>query len=188
MARTAKPKRKGQVDTQGDRLLVDMSSGYRLIIRRPSINVVRAINKKAFELYPDPDPPTTQVQAATGATYSVPDPDREQEYEAARQEAASLRLEYLLDYIFKNRLEVQGYETEEDRAALIEKYADERKELEEWGSIPDDMAELDDWQFTLRTFIVADNADYVALMLAASKAFDVEDLTDQEVRQRVQFF
>ncbi|WP_324391615.1 hypothetical protein [Aggregatilinea sp.] len=180
--------------TISDRLAVPMSSGYTLIIKRPSMEVVRAINAKAIELYPDPEPPTQKIETVTGATYQVLAPGDDPEfaeaqkaYEQALQQAQGERAQHFLEYIFKARLRVEGYETEEARQELISKYAEERAAVEEFGSVPEDMKALDDWQFTLRMFIVADAVDYGALTLAAHKAFDVNDISEDELRSRVTF-
>ncbi|GEM_PF-5781632 len=182
-----RPKREPR---QRDLLKVRTSSGYELLVQRPPVNVVRAIQQRAYKKHPDPEPPQKTVKAATGTNYTIPDPDeeRQREYEAALQKAIEARLEYFLEYIFQKRLTVRGYESAEKQQELVAKFADDLAEVKEWGDLDADMLELDDWQLVLRLFILADQADWAALMLAASKAFDLQDLSEQEVRRRVEFF
>ena len=178
----------------GDQLVVPVSSGYTLVVRRPSMQVIRAINARALELYPDPEPPSQTVEAVTGTVYQVAAADddpafavAQKAHEQAKEKAQAERAEYLLDYVFRERLTVEDYETEEARQTLVAQYAAERAGVEQYGSLPDDMRDLDDWQFTLRMFVVADAVDYGALTLAAHKAFDVADVTEDELRSRVTF-
>ena len=182
-----KPKR---IRGRRDVLTVRTSSGYELLVQRPPVNVVRAITRRAYQEHPDPEPPQKTVEAVTGVNYVIPDRDeeRQREYEEALQKAVEARLEYFLEYIFQKRLTVRGFESEEGRRELVAKFADELAEVKEWGEMDEELLALDDWQLVLRVFIMADQADWAALMLAATKAFDLQDLSEQEVRQRVAFF
>ncbi|WP_119069212.1 hypothetical protein [Aggregatilinea lenta] len=189
-----KPGRRSSPTTLGDRLAVPVSSGYTLRVHRPSMQVIRAINAKALELHPDPEPPVQTVEAVTGVVYRVAASEDDPAFAAANkayeqgvERAQAARAEYLLDYVFRERLSVEGYETDEARAALVAQYAPERAAVEQYGTLPDDMRDLDDWQFVLRMFVVADAVDYGAVTLAAHKAFDVADVTEDELRARVTF-
>jgi hypothetical protein len=187
-------RRTGGTGAPGDRLAVPVSSGYTLLVHRPSMQVIRAINARALELHPDPEPPAQTVEAVTGVVYRVAASEDDPAfaaaraaYEQARERAQAARAEYLLDYVFRERLSVEGYETDEAKAALVAQYAPERAAVERYGTLPDDMRGLDDWQFVLRMFVVADAVDYGAVTLAAHKAFDVADVTEDELRSRVTF-
>jgi len=186
MTRKARARKAQRAAPSTDHLTVALSSGYTLVVKRPPLNVIRAITTKAEKLYPDPDPPTQTIQTVTGMEYTVA-ADGDEAYQEKLETARNQRLEYFLEYVFQECLEVQGYETEEARQELIAAYADERDKLLKWGDVPEDMLKLDDWQFTLRMFIVADASDYAALMLSASKAFDINDIGEEDLRQRVNF-
>lgn len=199
-------------DDKGSRLSVPLSSGYTVIIRRPSVGVITAIQKRAEELYPYPEPPTETMSMVTGATVEFATVDMaklhrikglsgpaqaeaiealsDQERDLLREimRVDSERLQYLMDYVFKRRLEVEGVYTDEQKQQLIAAFADERAEMLEYGTLPDDMRDLDEWQQTLRCFIVADQMDYAAVMAAAMMAFDRSDITPEEIRARVSYF
>ena len=171
-----------------DHLKVRMSSGYTLIIRRPTMNVIRAVSLKAEELYPMPDPPIGEtLETVTGQTYQIAAQD-DPAHQAAVERVQQQRLEHLLEYVFQRRLEVEGYEGEDGRQQLVDAFAADLDELREFGTLPADMADLDEWQQTLRLFVVADQADYAALMLAAANAFDDHNITEAEIRDRIAFF
>lgn len=194
---------------QGDQIMIPLSSGYTVVIRRPQMNMIRAILQKAEEDFPFPEAPSIKMETVTGREYRVAvdtteklidtmagrDDDAEaealkQEYhtwDETRSKAEEERQEYFLDYIFKKRLEVHGYETSEKREELTASFADDLAELAEWGTMPAELAEMDAWQQTLRLFIVADSADFVSISLAAMKALDVADITEDEIRKRMSF-
>lgn len=195
----------------GGRYAVPVSSGYTIIVRRPSLQMITAVQHKAEQLYPMPEPPMTEMEMVTGVTEELPAinleavyqavsldgaalvealqdlTDKEREFLGQIKEAQNERTEYLLDYIFQKRLEVEGAYTDEQKQALMDAFADDMAELEEWGELPEALAELDDWQRFLRTFIIQDQADYAAVFAAAMWAFNVADVTDEEIRQRVRF-
>jgi len=184
MAQRKKPRPKNGLKAS-DRLTFPVSTGYTLVMARPSMHMVRAILAKAEALYPDPEPPTEEIVTVTGDTIHVV--QKTEDHQLAQERVEYQRLEHLLEYVFNKRLEVEGYETEESKRELIAQFAEERAELEEFGTLPDDMQALDEWQLTLRMFIVADGGDYAALMFAAQQAFDQSNIKEDDIRQRVTF-
>lgn len=183
MART----KKGRA-VNGDRLAVNLSSGYTAIIRRPSIQAIRMIQAKAEELFPLPEQPTQAIEAVTGTTYHVVDDTKDEARKQAEAEVEGQRNNYIMDYVYRKRLVIEGHEDEAGRQAIIEKFAEDKAEIEEFGTIDDEFRALDDWQFTLRTFVVADGPDAAAFMLASMKALDQDGIDEQEIRRRVSFF
>ncbi len=208
MARTTNKARRND---KGSRISVPLSSGYTAIIRRPSIGVITAVQKKAEELFPYPDPPTEQMEMVTGAevTFTTVKMSRLHEIKGAGGQgqleaidalsdterdllrqimvADSERMQYLMDFVFTRRLDIEGAYGDEGRAELIEAFAEELEEVREFGTLPDDLKDLDDWQVVLRCFIVADQMDYASIMAGAMMAFDQSDITPEEVRGRMQF-
>jgi len=199
-------------DDRGSRLAVPLSSGYTVIVRRPSVGMITAVQKRAEELFPYPQPPTETMAMVTGAAVEFATVDMaklhrikalsgpaqveavealsDDERELLRQimQVDAERLQYLLDYVFERRLEVEGVYTDEQKRQLIDVFAGEREEMLHYGSLPDDVKDLDDWQQTLRLFVVADQMDYAAVMAAAMMAFDRSDITPEEIRARVSYF
>ena len=70
------------------------------------------------------------------------------------------------------RLGIEGVHTEDQKQDLIDSFAAEKAAMLEWGSMPPDMAELTDWQFILRAFLVQDQADYAAVIAAAMQSLN----------------
>jgi hypothetical protein len=186
-------KRKRQRPANGlktsDRPVISLSTGYRAIIDRPSMRFVVSIQEKAEKDFPFPNGATETLELVTGDTVTIK-PDVPTDFDRMtpeQKEVVGKRNEYLLEYVFNHRLEIEGYESEEDRQALVAQFADERAELEEFGVIAEDMKDLDPWQFTLRMFIIAEAADYAAVQFAVLQAFDRNNVTEDEIRQRVNF-
>jgi len=203
---------------RGDHYRVNLSSGYTAIIRKPALQVVNAVRTKAEHEYPYPEPPVEVITTVTGVEHRVPNVNMEKlhrikgaaaDSDKAAAELADLteeerdllgqillidgkRNEYFLDFIFSERLLIEGYEDDDARQALIAEFADEIDELARWGNLSDELLKMKDeetWQFVLRVFLVADTADYAAIIMAANKAFDVSALNNpEELRSRVALF
>ena len=170
-----------------DQLSVKLSSGFTLVIERPTINEIRAVQKKAESLYPMPEPPSEEIQTVTGKTYDVAAPDDDESHRKQVEQVIAQRLEYQLEYVFQECCYVEGYNSEEGRQELVERFAARRLRVEKWGEVPEDMRDLDSWQYTLRMFIVADSVDYTTVTVAANHALDTSGITEDDIRQRVAF-
>ena len=196
----------------GDRLLVPTSSGYKLVIRRPPMQVLRAVMQKSEELHPLPEVPTEEVETVTGDKQRVPAinldlirkldtavsneeqgavldqlTDEEIAFWRTRQQASYQQNEYVLDWALNRRVDVEGCYTEEQRAELVAKFADERTDLEEYGSLDEELLALDPFQFVLRVFIIQDASDYAAVTAAVMRSMDASDIDPEEIRSRASF-
>ena len=174
-----------------DRLALNMNSGYTLIIERPPMNVARAVMARAEKENPKPEPPTETVEAVTGVTYHIASEDGDSEDDAqlkAQREAAQAKLyTHLMDFVFEEYTSIEGYNGQDGQQKLINELAPKWDVLRKWGDVPEDMADLSEWQQALRLFIVSDMEDYSVAMFGVLKAMDVDDLDEQEARQRASF-
>jgi hypothetical protein len=185
MAQRKRPRPNNGATKTSELIRLAVSSGHALLIRRPSVGLARAIMTKAAELYPYPDPPKQTITTLVGDVDVIKEDD--EAYLAKCKAADGEREGHLLEWAFEHRLEVEGYEAEDGHAALIADHADDLAELREFGSVPEDMRELDEYQLVLRMFVVADMTDYTALYLSVHKAFDAADIEESEIRQRSRF-
>lgn len=178
---------------KGDTLTFQVARGFTCLVERPPMQLIRALTAKAEELHPTPEPPCEDVTLETGAQHQVYDHD-DPGYKKQLAAAQNAQNEYLLDYFFKRRLQVEGYDDEERKQELIDRYAGERDEMLEFGSLDDEllaMAQSDDledqWQFTLRTSIFTTGGDYALATYACMSALDMDDITEAEICKRVKF-
>lgn len=190
---------------RGDQLQVPLSSGYTLIVRRPTLGMIEALQTKADELYPLPEPPTATLETLTGPVRYALDipvhfvqqfqagqvrdiPPAVRSYLTEMHTAQALQWNHLLEYMLQKRVDVLGYEGDEGRAQLVAELQDDLDELREWGSLGDWADELDEFQIVLRQFVLGDQSDWFAMTVLIGRAAQVEDIDPEEVQQRATFF
>lgn len=135
-----------------------VASGYVVIIHRPAFHMLQAVIERAQVKYPDPEVPTESVVLDEGTpdetVKEIPlmkDTPEHDAYLKAYSGVAQKRGVYIQDYLFRHRLEVQGYEGVEGHARLVKLHEDDLAELREWGNVDGDR---DDYQLVMRHFVV----------------------------------
>jgi len=171
---------------------VEMSSGYVVIVRRPPFNLIQSVGERGQAKYPDPEVPTESVVLDEG----TPDETVKEihlmkgtpEHDAYLKEVlvvAQKRNAYILDYIFRRRLEVKDYEGAEGHAELVARHKDDLLELREWGNVDDD---LDDYQLVMRYFVVYTMNDHNLISGICSGMTEAMDIKPEEILRRARSF
>ena len=197
-------------------MTIPLSSGYSVVISRPSIHVIGAVEQKAIELYPYPEMPVREETTVTGevlqfATVSIehlesiegmePEPQQEALEALTDDEKMMLgkmrqanvdRKSHYLEFVLKQCVQVEGvYDDLDKQAELVASFDDEIKSLEEWGSWTDDLQKLKEeepFQFILRTFIIETADDYGYVAAASYWAMSLSDLEPEDIRERMRSF
>ncbi len=171
------------------KVTVDMSTGYTLVLDRPTLREIEALNLKAEEEFPMPPRPTEKVKSVTGEI-EVPLADGAPEVEEWKQKCSEVEAErygHLLDYALTELVEVAGYEGKDGHDKLVEKLRARKERLLKWGKLDEKVAELDEFQQVLQLFIIGTADDWQALTFAVLSAMDA-DIDEDSIRRKVQFF
>ncbi len=173
-----------------DVVLVELSTGYRLIIERPTLGEIEALNRKAEELFPAPPRPTERVVLATGEDQEVPLGDEHQKVVAWRDQLNEIdnqRGMYFLQYALEQTTTVEGYEDEEGQDKLIRQFEARMDRILKFGTLPPDVSNLSMYARVIRLFLIADAADLTAVMQAVTSA-TTANVDEETIRAKIRFF
>lgn len=125
--------------------------GIELQIKPVSAMMMQGLNRKAQELYPDPQVPMLKMEGALDDTQTVPDYE-DKNYKEGVKRALQKRLLYVTDAMYKLGVDVA------DRDSIISFYRDDIDAYKAYARVDDD------WQGALEAVILSDPNDVEAIV------------------------